>query len=267
MRDTHDAPTCPYPPDLPSRTSASQEIGGRRYPSRADYASGLPADFDVADLADELLERVQRHWHASGQNGCAFAQWIAKRAGPSEWAFIVSRGQPGWASAISESVHFAAERSPAELLSILFPEVVSTDEALRILDSLGAEPGFSWELHETVVGYETRMLRYVLPSSPVVAWVMAFGPFEWMPATRRAPIFELTLRVKPKPDVMYHRLNQDSSVAHLADYPAPLRAGAWDRLFEFTLRETRRILGREPDPVSAAKMTVAVPVAATATSC
>lgn len=107
-------------------------------------------------------------------------------------------------------------------------------------------------------GFVGRRLRYTLPSGES-AWVMAFGPFDWMPSTRQAPLLEFTLRLKPKPAQIYWKLNQERGVAHLADFPASLKESAWDRLFDLTLEETRRILGAPPDELSTAKQTMAIP--------
>lgn len=242
--------------DLPSRVQATGRVGGRRYPTRVDYERLLCDGADLALLGDSALEQVQRHWHASGQNGCAFAQWLAKRTPSNEWAFVVWRAQD---EQITETLQFLAGSSPAEMVSILVPSATWTTEAIRLTDALACLDDFFLEAHEARPGYASRRLRYRLPSGEI-AWVMAFGPFAWMPTTRQAPMLEFTIRLKPKPDRLYERLNQDLTIAHLADFPAPIRAGAWDRLFDFTLKETRRVLGEEPDDLSAAKQTLAVPL-------
>jgi hypothetical protein len=88
---------------------------------------------------------------------------------------------------------------------------------------------------------------------------MAFGPMPVWPASRRAPLIELAIRVKPKPDQLFHKLNQDHSAAHLADTPLPLDEEQMETIFERTGAATRDVLGAEPDFRSAARTTFSYP--------
>ncbi|MEO6318514.1 MAG: hypothetical protein ABIP36_07005 [Acidimicrobiales bacterium] len=215
----------------------------------------------ISDADAETLAGCQRHWHGSGQSGCAFAQWMAKRVDLSAWPSLVVRGAEAHeidAQEIVGRLVGVIDQSRTELVSLLFPAITSTLEAVALIHRLALHEPFSLVDHPMIDCFETFQLRYSLDST-LTAWVMAFGPFGWMPPTRRAPQFELVLRVRPKPAVLYHRLNKDPAVAHLADFPAQLRSRAWDRLFNFTLAETRRMLGGEPTDLTAAKMTFAVP--------
>lgn len=89
---------------------------------------------------------------------------------------------------------------------------------------------------------------------------MAFAPFHFAPSTRRGPYLELTIRVKQKPEAIFHRLNQDRDIAHLADVPLEMSPQHWEDRWQSTLRRTRMVLGGEPDEMSAAKATLAVPL-------
>lgn len=261
MPDQLDGDRCPYGLVLPDRTSASRFIGGRRYPTRSDYERWMPSGGELASASDEHLARVVHHWHASGANGCAFAQWIAKRVDETEWPVVVMRNSdPLDLLNVGETLDFLARQSPAEMVSIVLPRVVDTEGVLAASDALATIAGFRLEDEGGVpTGFVGRRLRYTLPSGET-AWVMAFGPFDWMPTTRQAPLLEFALRLKPKPTQIYWKLNQDRDVAHLADFPASLKESAWDRLFDLTLEETRRVLGEPPDELSAAKQTLAIPV-------
>jgi hypothetical protein len=117
---------------------------------------------------------------------------------------------------------------------------------------------FWLERDELRDGHRRLHLRYKMTPA-IDAWVMAFGPFKELPNTRRSPYFELAIRVKPKPERIFYRLNQDASVAHLADVPLQTTERFWELRWASTLRRTRMILGRRPDDISAAKSTLVVP--------
>lgn len=84
---------------------------------------------------------------------------------------------------------------------------------------------------------------------------MAFGLFAAWPRTRRGPVLELAIRVKPKPHDLFYKLNDDPAAAHLADTQFGADLESMERLFERTARTTRDVLGHDPDHLTAAKAT------------
>lgn len=249
---------CPVAHQLPLQGQWTGEFGGHRYPTRTDYESS--AGKPIASMGDDQVRWIQRHWHAAGQNGCAFAQWISKRCDEGNWvSLVLDHTSERNAALMAERVGDLFE-GDAQMVSILAPQLTEPTHLVEFVDHVARQRGFWLQDHEPLTGYETRQLRYQL-SPNLDAWVMLFGPFDFLPETRRAPITELTFRVKAKPPWLYPLLNQDPSIAHLADFPATLRPAAWDRLFHHTVMETIRILGATPDRRSAAKMTLALPLA------
>lgn len=241
-----------------ARQTWSGEYGRRRYPARADYEGHPALGGGVELLTPTALVAVQKHWHASGQNGCPFAQWIAKRTGSPTWTHLVARGVD---APDAELLRHSVGNPACQLVSVLYPDITELGTAIEVIENLPRlVTEFTVEIANVVVGYDLFELRYRL-SSELTAWVMGFGPFAEMAATRRSPLFELVWRVKPKPSWLFEKLNHDQSIAHLADFPAPIKRSAWTRMFTFTQAETRRLLGKEPDRITAAKTTLAVPAA------
>ena len=143
---------------------------------------------------------------------------------------------------------------------MLLPGVTNPRQAVAAIGELTDHSKFWLERNEVVEALLRLNVRYPVGGSGIQAWVMAFGPFDFLPNTRKAPYFELVTRVKPKPSKIFYRLNQNASIAHLADTSLGLTDEAHEPIFARTLQRTRDILGGEPDDISAAKATLAVPI-------
>lgn len=195
-----------------------------------------------------MLTDVQREWHRKGLNGCVFAR-LAARSG--DWRSHVVRREP------LEVLLQGALNDPAcEVLSLLFPAVTELAQVVGLSRQVAATPGFRLS-HVEVSGSLTAVsLRADVGAE---AWIMGFGPFECFPATRRAPVTELVVRVKPKGDWLYEKHSHDRDVAHVADIPLSLHDAAWDSLWDATHAATRAVLQGEPDVFSAARTTFTVP--------
>ena len=245
------------------------QYGLRKFPHPKRYhdwvAAGQPGTAQPAfGSAARLAALAQRDWQVRGQNGCQFARLAALGADQLRWDYLVVpgtdvAGQTG--AGIAALVGSAAADPGCEIVSLLFPDVTGCAEAVRISYGLTGQPGF-WLERDDIEGARLHLhLRYTLPASPVTAWVMAFAPFDFMPNSRRGPFFELAIRIKPKPAEIFHRLNPDRAVAHLADAPLAMSDRRWEDRWRTTLRRTRMILGQEPDHITAAKSTLAPPLA------
>lgn len=247
--------------------SGEVRYGSRRFPSVHRYYEAvrilecLQAGVGTA----RLIALAQRDWHVRGQNGCMFARLAALEAENLRWDTIVVEAAP---AVIDMRICFDIERCvldriqdpQVQVLSIIFPRVSSVADAIRIMRLLSTNTSFWLERDEVAEGFLRLNIRYPVDDSTVQAWVMGFGPFPCIPNTRRGPYYELSLRMKEKPEKIFHRLNQDRNVAHLADAPLIMSERHWEHRWQSTLRRTRMILGGEPDEVSAARATLAVPL-------
>lgn len=208
----------------------------------------------------------QRDWFYQGNNGCVFARIAAARANSIGWRYFVVEVEKDAVPSTDQLVEVDALVSAAivepscNICSIVFPAITTTEQALATIERLVSGTTFTVECETVFADHLAIAVRRPV-TSDCMAWVMAFGPFSTMPATRRAPYFELTLRTKPKPLELYHRLNDDPAAAHLADIPLTMPAVHWDHRWVSTQRRTRSILNGEPDVLSAARTTFVVPVA------
>lgn len=242
-------------------------LGRHRFPAPAAYHVAVSAQ--IASDADPSLLRhrhhadAQRDWHIRGQNGCQFAR-LAARDAANGWEYLVSDGLPATLTnkdltELKDHVVAATQRPETQVLSLLLPEITDPRDAVRMMRMLAKDAeGFWLERDEPTDDGQMLYLRYAVEED-LQAWIMAFAPFDFLPNTRRGPYFELAIRVKPKPEWLYHRLNQEKTLAHLADLPLDMPPKYWDDRFNSTLERTRRILGGEPDHISAAKATLVVP--------
>ena len=257
---------------LPGRNDRDQE-----YPTRVDYLEYLVAEGfarDDEDFADqpELVARVHEHWHGLGQQGCRFAVFLSGRPVEHGWGRIVVPGadpdawDDGIWSGLSEGVAAAIRRAPTQALSLLFPGIASETSLVALVAALEArlgwtllplpEPAAGWGAPEPVVGIAFRIPL----NREVLAWPIALGPFDFLPATRRSPITEVILVTKPKRyPLRSERITDDPGAAHLADMPVGVEDDVFERLWVGTQRHKAFVLGDGGDPRAKAKVSFILP--------
>lgn len=243
----------------------TEQFGDRKFPSPAAYHEAVAAETSDSDQSERARHyaEAQRDWHVRGQNGCQFARLVAKDAEVVGWDYAVFDGTPSQVTPdvvakLDDQVVDAVKRPETQVLSFLMPAVTDARDAVQIMRRLTECSAFWLERDEMTGDGQMLYLRYPVEED-IQAWVMAFAPFDFLPNTRRGPFFELAIRVKQKPDWLFHKLNQDPELAHLADVPLQMSDRYWEDRFNSTVSRTRRILGGEPDQVSAAKATLVVP--------
>jgi len=211
---------------------------------------------------NEFVSDVHRHWHARGQTGCVFAQSIAVNASSEDWSSTIVREKPGVKAVEVMAAQIAGSIADprCQMHSLLFPEAATPEALIEIIKEVLEIPDVFLERTFERGELTAIALRLTLGSKgATAAWLMGFGPFTFLPMTRRSPVTEIALRTKAKPKDLYRRLNPDREVAHLADYPLSIKDPHKDHLWDKTLQKTRRVLGKNPDEISAAKVTFAVP--------
>ena len=248
-----------------------------RYPSRADYieylirAGFIDAEAELAERP-ELVAAVHSHWHGTGHQGCRFAVFLSTRPAEHGWGRIVVSGARAaqwdddlWRE-IAENVSLQIESPSAQALSLLFPGVIDVESLLELIHGLERRLGWTlqmlpqpdggWRGSEPLVGLAFR----VALTADVFAWPLGLGPFDFLPATRRAPVTEVILVVKPKVyPLRSKRITDDKQAAHLADMPVLVEDPAFDRLWTTTEKQKATILGSGPEPRAKARVTFVVP--------
>ncbi len=239
--------------------------GLRKFPAASQYHSSIGHLISSADprMANRVYALAQRDWHVRGQTGCMFARLAARSASTLRWDYVVVsdlRATPEACNQIIDALDCAVADRGCQVLSFLFPTVVEPLEAVEVVYFLASRGPFWLEANHISEDSLHLHLRYPVGASGVQAWIMGFAPFPFLPNTRRSPYFELAVRVKPKPTTIFHRLNQDRGLAHLADAQIKMDPKHQEHRWQSTLRRTRMILGSEPDEISAAKSTLVVPL-------
>lgn len=241
------------------------EYGLRKFPEPYAYhekIAHLTAQPDTPSTA-RLCALAQRDWHMRGQNGCQFARLVAKDADTMRWDYQVlptgvDPASTSMLAAVNELIELAVADPGVEVASILIPSIDTAGGVVDFVRALTQYGPFWLERDELVGGQHQLFARYPVDAE-TQAWVMAFAPFPFMPNTRRSPYVELAIRVKPKPEWVFHRSSQEREIAHLADTPLTMSDQHWEDRWWSTKRRTEMILGAKPDDVSAAKATLTVP--------
>lgn len=244
--------------DVFERVRTRLELGGHRFPTTSDILITSQSLIAAGAEFSDVVVAAQQDWFRRGQTGCVFARIAALKHTDGAWPYLVVDNEttPEY---LDSRVTELCDGDGIQVASIVFPQCSSLSDFVKVVGELVHTTTF-WCEGLKVLG-TSAILKIRRPISPgVEAWVMAFGPDPSLPATRRAPFYELALRVKSKRGDEYRRLNQDPSVAHLADFPLTMPPRHWDDRWDTTKRRTAAILGHVPDEVSAARSTLTVPV-------
>lgn len=250
-------------------------IGQKKFPVRADYEQYF-AQKGVKDPGDiwnneDLVAEIQTHWHQKGQNGCVFAQRAAARSGEIGWRNKVVPNtlddilDVPTLDHVDRIIDEGIQSNETEVLSFLFPHITDPVELVYLLRALSSETRNIYLGNEVDMGKLMGVgLRVNIPSGQnPESWLVGFGPFDFLPQTRQAPVTELSIRTKPKPPDLFHRLNDNQLEAHLADVDLNLPDPAMENYWKATQRLTRQILGgdvaRKETKLASAKYTFGVP--------
>jgi hypothetical protein len=254
--------TCSDPSQF-AHVSKSVSYGRRSFPTREDYEeAAVKAGLATAGETwtnPELAAAAARHWHTTGQTGCLFARLLSGEADDARWPTVVlDDASPATAAEIAKATREAGEADGCDLISFVIPTLTDIRGAREIVVALAETEGFDIFESREVDGHVIVAVRAALPDG-LTAWAISFGPLPEWPATRRGPMFELVLRVKPKPDRIFHKLNQDPKVAHLADINLDRDDEHLERLYSRSKRATEDVLGAHADKLSAARATFSFP--------
>jgi hypothetical protein len=262
--------TLPFTPPEKLETKARRSVsyGQRRFSTREDYAALFserhPGDDPWNDPS--FSAAVMRDWHEQAQTGCLFARRLAMVADEAAWPSVVFTDPIGesLASEIRERVTPALELGIAtpgcEIVSLLFTRIVDSGDLRPLCEALTQGSRITMATLQAPRGIVIVALRLDIGGDDTLAWIMAFGPFLSWPPTRRGPLLEFAIRVKPKPTNLFHELNQDPSAAHLADSDPHLSEDQMAKVFDRTKMATRDVLGHNPGERTAAKATFSLPV-------
>lgn len=187
--------------------------------------------------------------------GCLFAALAAQDPRKYGWVHRFPEEQE---TAIDACIAAAINSPEATMVSLLFPEVVVTEDLLQLIMVLRRCEMLSLGQIESAFGY--TCLGFRTKVGELRSYVTGFGNFSFLPKTRRAPFVELVMRVKSRPHYDFVFKEAPPGVIHLADLDmlGMERERLWG-LWDGSFVQTERILGEKPDLRSAARTTFSIP--------
>lgn len=177
----------------------------RSFPTLADFVEHLHARGEVEDEDDlltrrhDLLATIFHTWVQRGQAACQFAVHLAKYRAQAGWMEVVVPRVDDEISvaAISTLLAGAGSEDSVEAVLLLLPSVRTWQSLVGLSGRLCRLADWHWEeIDGAEQGHALAGLRWTPPGSINRSWVLAFGPFEELPYTRRAPVTALTLRTR-----------------------------------------------------------------------
>lgn len=177
----------------------------RSFPTLADFVDHLRVRGEIEDEEDlltrrhDLLATIFHAWVQRGQAACQFAVHLAKNREEAGWMELVVPDADDDVSlaAISTLLAGAGSVETVEAVLLLLPSVRTWQGLVGLCGRLCGLPDWHWqEIDGADEGHLLAGLRWTPPGSPYTSWVLAFGPFEELPYTRRAPVTALTLRTR-----------------------------------------------------------------------
>lgn len=247
----------------------------RLVPSQDDYTKHLRQigllDPNVA-LAGrpDLAETVYRHWQRQPQIACAFAQIIAEN--PAAHGIRTK--------VVGDNVNLADVTCTAESVSTFVEEVIADpgikgatvlipgllDVAVLVAFCCALATQQRWKLRAELNPSDRQSRVYVElkrevgvneEGKIVLAEVLGFGPFNFLPLTRRAPVTALELRTKPdNAGAPKNAFKQPR--AHLADLRIDMDFPTVRRVWARTEDARIEVLGGD-DSAARARITFAIP--------
>lgn len=209
-------------------------------------------------------------WVRYGQLACIFAQVMVKQADEHGWRTIVVSGLEEEGSVVGELGPLLRE-PPKELeaLQVVFPEesLNSVEGVVNLVNDLCQSESWYWEEVDIPNEYRDEHLlvglRWKIPSTDCVSWVLGFADIETMPFTRRAPFLALAFRTKPAPED-----DNDPSRAHLAHMTTPFEEQEkHDAVWAKTEERRGELLKGELEHAAKARVAFCLPRETTARLC
>ena len=216
-------------------------------------------------LADhpEIAVDVYRDWQRRPPVACVFARLMALNPEPYDIAWEVVPGLIALGDAKETARRIADLVEPAigqeEAIAVLIPGVETPESLIGICKALGHCPDWTTRApFNPSDKFERRYIRITTVVAPdVEAEVLGVAPFDFLPITRRSPIF--ALHVRTKAEGAKDRGQGASKRVHLADIAWPEeRTHHKDQFWGQTIRHRLERLGGD-NSAARARITLAIP--------
>lgn len=231
----------------------------RSFPTLADFVEHLRSRGEIEDGEDlltrrhDLLATIFHTWVQRGQAACQFAVHLAKNRSDAGWMEVVVPHLDDEASvaAVSTLLVGAGSADSVEAVLLLLPSVRTWQRLVELCGRLCRLGDWCWEeIQGADEGHALAGLRWTPPASDNRSWVLAFGPFDELPYTRRAPVTALTLRTRGP-------ANKEGGL-DLAKMDSLVDDQKSERFLDLTERNKSDLLGGELTHVARARVTLQV---------
>ena len=210
----------------------------------------------ASNKPDDQLISEHLDFFTKNASGCAFAAHAARDAQHFGWGLTIIRRHE--LADIDSRLQVLIEDPNTSTLSVLFPDVQTDDELDALLPAINGKVLF---LHEKLDTLTNRCYRYRAHIHGEVSYVSGFGPFSYMPVTRRTLITALVIRVAARPVYDWHLKEPTPGILHVADMDMKgMPDRTLKRMWNNSFLRTAGLLGHKPDEESAAKTTFVVPI-------
>ena len=245
-------------------------IAGRRYPSRHDYeewavAGGLAETRGTVWSDPAVVAKVQSHWFMLGQSGCVFAQHLMASSASAAWhAFVCpSPATPedgDWTHSLDELIAREIANPSCELMSMLFPATVTESQLVVLIRTLlGCDRMELLPLQVACESVGVSLRLNVGMANVCESWVLGFGPFECLPATRQAPVTEIVFRTKESAHAPRQEGVRSGNYVHVADFPLHLPEKKRASLWHASVLNRQALLGPHDETFAKARFSFALP--------
>ena len=205
--------------------------------------------------SSDALIKQQLKFFRTKRSGCLFA--AAAACEPKKYGWV-HRILPAERSAIDSELAAAIADPATAMVSLLFPSIASTQALISFVAILKQTNSIMLEQCEEFLG--TLCFGFRAKVGELRSYVTGFGDFPFLPATRRTPCVELTIRVKPRPTYEFVFKEAPPQIIHLADLDMlGIDRTRLERLWQGSFTQTQKILGAPPDLRSAARTTYCIP--------
>ncbi len=222
----------------------------------------LRANETLADHPEIALD-VYRDWQRRRPVACIFARLIASEpvAYDVAWEVVPDKGDQANARKIATEVvkRVAPAVGQEEAIAVLLPGIDDPEAFVAFCKAIGEHEDWSVRApFNPSDKFERCYIRITNRIGPNVdAEVLGVGPFDFLPATRRAPI--LALHVRTRPLRAKRRVHNATDKAHLADIEWPEGRGRrFEQFWSATVERRLEVLGGD-DSAARARITFAVP--------
>jgi hypothetical protein len=210
-----------------------------------------------------MISRVPRHqvaeqlrFFSEKRAGCLFAAVAAHDPEHYGWSHLSLSPSE---TEVDEALEWAINDPATTTLSMVFSSVQDSSMLGHLVSALRRANLVRLDL--VVPDGDVVCLGFRAVVGVVRSYITGFAPLDFLPATRRAPFCELTVRVKPRPNYAYVFKPAPAGVIHLADLDMKgMSPVAMRKLWNGSFDQTARILGAPADGRSAARTTFCVPI-------